>query len=224
MQRNFSFSVGEIYHLYNRGVNKQPIFLNEHDRVRFLILLYLCNGSNDVHISNNNQGRALIEREYFDLDKGEPLVEIIAYCLMPNHFHLLVKEKEEGGISKFMLKLLTGYGMYFNKRNQRTGPIFEGRFKAKHVFEDSYLEYLLAYIHLNPVKIKDEEGWNGKSIPDLARAKEFLEDYRFSSYLFFLGQDRPENSIFNIEALSEEVLGEQKNLKELVKLWSDFEV
>lgn len=223
MQRNFSFYPGEVYHLYNRGVNKQPVFISDHDRIRFLILLYLCNGSNDVHISNNNQGRALIEQEYFELDRGESLVEIISYCLMPNHFHLLIREKKEGGISKFMLKLLTGYGMYFNKKNERTGPVFEGRFKAKHVTEDSYLEYLLAYIHLNPVKIKDGSGWSGKRILNLAIAEEFLKSYRFSSYPSFLGQSRPENSILNYKFLPKELVREQKHTKKLIKIWSDFE-
>ncbi|HRZ30231.1 MAG TPA: transposase [Candidatus Paceibacterota bacterium] len=221
MERKFSFCVDEVYHLYNRGVNKQPIFLSDHDRFRFLILLYLSNSEEEVHISNLKDFSL---EDYFSVDKGKALVEIIAYCLMPNHFHLLVKETREGGISKFMAKLLTGYGMYFNKKNERTGPVFEGCFKAKHIDDDAYLEYLLAYIHLNPVKIKDEKGWNGKIIPNLAKAKDFLGDYRFSSYPFFLGQDRPDNKILNIEAFSEDILGEQKNLKELIKLWSDFEI
>ncbi|MCX6713643.1 MAG: transposase, partial [Candidatus Vogelbacteria bacterium] len=209
-----------IYHIYNRGVNKQPVFLNDHDRFRSLLLLYLTNNKNEVHISNY---RGFSLQDYFTIEKGEPLVEIIAYCLMPNHFHLILKEIEDGGISKFMLKLLTGYGMYFNKKNDRTGPVFEGCFKAKHIAEDSHLEYLLAYVHLNPVKIKDEESWSGKKITNLSKAKDFLESYRFSSYPAFLGQDRPENNILNLSSLSNDLIDGQKDTKELIKIWSEFE-
>jgi len=221
MERKFSFCAGEVYHIYNRGVNKQPVFFNDHDRFRFLILLYLCNSENEAHISNY---RGFSISDYFSINKGRSLVEIIAYCLMPNHFHLLIKEMGEGGISKFMLKVLTGYGMYFNKKNDRTGPIFEGCFKAKHVAEDSYLEYLLAYVHLNPVKIKDKESWGGKKIINPKEAREFLKNYRFSSYQTFLGQNRPENLILNYRSLTDDLIDEQKNTKELINIWSEFEI
>ncbi len=220
MQRSFSFGPGEVYHLYNRGVNKQRIFSGDHDRFRFLILMYLCNSKKDVHVSNY-QGRALMD--YFTIERGDPVVEIMAYCLMPNHFHLLVKENKEGGISRFMLKLLTGYGMYFNKKNERTGPIFEGRFKAKHVVEDSYLEYLLAYIHLNPVKTKDEKGWDEKKIFKTKIAKDFLSSYRFSSYQYFLGQNRSEDRILNTTSLPKELIDGQKDTDDLINIWSEFE-
>jgi len=224
MERKFSFCVGEIYHLYNRGVNRQLVFLSDHDRFRFLILLYLCNNEAEVHISNYNQGHDHIKLgDYFSIERGKPLVEIIAYCLMPNHFHLLIREIKEGGTSKFMLKVLTGYGMYFNKKNKRTGPVFEGCFKARHVIEDSYLEYLLAYIHLNPVKIKDENSWSGKKIAKPAEAKEFLDSYRFSSYPAFLGQNWVENSILNLGILADDLISQQKNTRELIKIWSEFE-
>ncbi len=220
MERKFSFSSGETYHIYNRGVNKQLVFLTDHDRFRFLILLYLTNNKKEVHISNY---RGFSLQDYFVLEKGEPLVEIVAYCLMPNHFHLILKEIEDGGISKFMLKLLTGYGMYFNKKNDRTGPVFDGCFKAKHVAEDSSLEYLLAYVHLNPVKIKDEESWSEKKITNLSKAKDFLESYRFSSYPAFLGQNRPENNILNYSSLLDDLADGQKDTKELIKIWAEFE-
>lgn len=220
MNRRFSFLVGEIYHLYNRGVNKQSIFTNDHDRFRFLIQLYCTNGEKEVHLSDH---KGLSLTEYFLLDRGEPIVEIVAYCLMPNHFHLLIREKTEGGISLFMQKLLTAYTKYFNSKNERTGPLFEGRFKAQHVDSDEYLEYLLAYIHLNPVKIKDEESWSGKKIVDIASAEASLKGYRFSSYPSFLDQKRVEDVILNNSSLDQNLISGQKNTSDLIKIWAESE-
>src|SRR3989338_5483185 len=100
---------------------------------------------------------------------------------MPNHFHLLLKEIEMGGISQFMGKLSTAYSMYFNKKYERTGSLFEGRFKSSRIANDNYLHYLFAYIHLNPIKLI-EPMWKEKGINDFARAKEFLGRYNYSSY------------------------------------------
>src|SRR3989344_1697653 len=85
---------------------------------------------------------------------------------MPNHFHILIREKIEGGISKYMLKLMTGYSMYFNKRYERTGKLYEGVFKSSLLDKDTYLKYIYSYIHLNPAKLQDKN-WreNKKSIP-----------------------------------------------------------
>ena len=216
MERKISFSPGEIYHIYNRGVNKQPIFFNDHDRFRFIILLFLMNGSKEIHISNY---RNLSFSDYFNINKGNSLVEILAYCLMDNHFHLVLKEKQDNGISQFMLKLLTAYSMYFNKKHNRTGPLFEGRFKATHVSDDGQLEYLLAYVHLNPVKIKDENSWTGKVIKDTEDAEKFLKDYRFSSFQSYLGDSRPENLILSLNLSPEDFLS-QKDIKQLIEIWT----
>jgi putative transposase len=170
-------AVKEIYHVYNRGTEKRSIFLDPKDYERFLTLLYLSNGTESVHISNY-QGSTLMEMLL--LEKGERLVDITAYCLMPNHFHLLLHQRTEGGISKFMQKLTTGYTMYFNKKYERSGTLFQGKFKSKHASEDRYLKYLLSYIHLNPAN---------------------YSKYKYSSYLDFIGQEREENKILNKECL-----------------------
>ena len=116
-----------------------PLFLDIPDRERFVKLLFVCNGTNPV-VFKTIQGLPLDK-----IERGETLVDIGLYCLMPNHFHLLVKEKKENGISMFMEKLSTSYSMYFNKKNERTGRIFENTFKATHVDNDEYLKYLFAY-------------------------------------------------------------------------------
>ncbi|MBI4156051.1 MAG: transposase, partial [Candidatus Zambryskibacteria bacterium] len=144
--RKQSFAHGEFYHLYNRGTEKRIIFLEEKDYEHFLFLMYICNTSKNIELRNIGE----------NFDRGEPIVDIGAYCLMPNHFHILVYEREEGGISKYMLKLLTSYSMYFNKKYDRTGKLYEGVFKSIHAGSDQYLKYLYSYIHLNPAKLKDK--------------------------------------------------------------------
>jgi len=187
------FAEGEYYHVYNRGNDKRTIFLDASDYSRFLALLYICNNTRIVHLSDY-VGSSL--HDILSLSRGEMIVDIGAYCLMPNHFHFLLREKKEGGISAFMQKLSTGYTMYFNKKHHRSGSLFEGVFKSKHVDIDEYLKYLFSYIHLNPVKIIDSE-WKEKGLNDLQKTKEFLEKYEYSSYLDFIGKTRPENSILS---------------------------
>ncbi|MEK7194334.1 MAG: transposase [Patescibacteria group bacterium] len=187
--RNFDFSIGEFYHIYSRGVDKRSLFLDENDNKRFVKLLFLCNGSHPV-----------IFRDYRDLslaslDMGEKLVSVGAYCLMGNHFHLLLKEVTEGGIVKFMSKLLTAYSSYFNKKYQRTGALFESEFKATHASTDEYLKYLFAYIHLNPLKILDPEWRNNKINKNLAKG--FLEKYLHSSFGDYIGKERDEGNVLN---------------------------
>lgn len=199
--RNFHFSIDEHYHIYNRGTDKRDIFLGLRDYDRFLALLYLCNSKNSVDLSRHfRDGKVL--SDLYSLQRGDKLVDIGAYCLMPNHFHLLLREKEEGGITKFMGKLATAYSMYFNKKYDRTGALFEGKFKAKHVDSDEYLKYLFAYIHLNPVKLIDPK-WKENGINDREVAKRYLQGYRYSSYLEYLGVTRQENSIIKMSSFPE---------------------
>ena len=139
-------------------------------------LLFVSNGTRSF-VYRDIQNRPLSE-----IDTGPRLVVIGAYCLMPNHFHFLVREIVDGGISKFMGKLLTSYSSYFNKRHGRTGRLFEGTFKAEHVFYDGYLKYLFSYIHLNPIKLIQKD-WKEKGIRNKSAAVKYLNNYQYSSYI-----------------------------------------
>lgn len=119
---------------------------------------------------------------------------------MPNHFHLLVQEKIEGGTSLFMQKLSTGYTMYFNRRYERTGSLFQGTFKMTHSEDDRYLKYLISYVHLNPIKII-EPSWKETGIANRKAAEKFLNDYSYSSFLDYTGTKRFENAIVDTQAL-----------------------
>src|SRR3989344_649039 len=193
---------GELYHLYNRGTEKRSVFLNDRDYECFLSLLYVSNSKEPVRLDNlarDEQGRTLLSLA-LESERGETLVEIGAYCLMPNHFHLLVKEKEGGGISRFMQKLMTGYTMYFNKKYERSGSLFQGKFKSVHAGEDRYLRYLISYLHLNPVKLIEPK-WTVVGIRNQRAAENFLERYRYSSFADFCKKRRPERTILTLGAL-----------------------
>jgi len=210
--RKVQFVPEECYHIYNRGNSKQIIYKTPEDHRRFMRLLYVANSDQPFKI------------EYIDrsesLERGEPLVSIGAYCLMPNHFHILLTPCVEGGVSKLMQKISTAYSMYFNKRHERTGALFEGKFKAQHVDSDEYLKYLYAYIHLNPVKLIDPK-WKEGGIKDAAKSYDFAASFAYSSLPDYLGVVRPENAIINNKPFPEYFLSAGKVHEELFE-WLNF--
>lgn len=214
------FGVGEFYHLYNRGTEKRAIFMDEYDYRRFVTLLYLCNSKLTVNIEQEIKNGTTFS-ELMRIDRGACIVNIGAYCLMPNHFHLLVREKEEGGTSLFMKKLSTAYTMYFNSKYSRNGALFQGRYKSKHADDDEYLKYLFAYIHLNPVKIIDPL-WKENGITDRTTAERYLEQYTYSSYHDYMGKEREESPIITPSAFPE-YFTETQTFEEFVDYWLSSE-
>ncbi|MDP2788915.1 MAG: transposase [bacterium] len=189
--RKVSFETGEFYHIYNRGNSKQKIFQDQKDYERFLSLLFLANGINNFNYFNLTRDRTL-----YDFDRGENLVAIASYCLMPNHFHILITQTDKGSISKFMQKLTTAYVMYYNEKYKRSGSLFEGKFKSEHVDNDNHLKYLFSYIHLNPVKLLESK-WKELGIKNKLKVLGFLKKYKFSSFKDYLGEKREESIILN---------------------------
>ena len=194
--RKTSLVSDEYYHIYNRGNSKQKIFHDKGDHTHFVALIYACNQKENFKIDNLQKHQSL-----FEIDKQSKLVDVGAYCLMPNHFHLLLTQKEirENNISKFMQKLSTAYVMYYNKKYKRTGGLFEGKFKSQHVPNDEYLKYMFSYIHLNPIKLIQKD-WKEKGIKNKKEALNYLNKYHYSSYLDFLGEKRIQNKVLNLKA------------------------
>ena len=139
---------------------------------------------------------------------------------MPNHFHLLLHEKTENGISRFIQKLTTAYTMYFNKKNDRSGALFQGVFKAEHLNNDNYLKYIFAYINLNPIKL-NEPNWKQFGIKNLKNSKIFLEKYEYSSYLEHTGKDRKQKSIINNKAFPD-YFEKTVDFEEMIDFWLSF--
>ena len=222
MTRKISFAPGEYYHLYNRGFDKRLTFLDRRDHIRFLASLYFGNSQEQFHPSDWPGPGIEDVFSSVPIDFKNRLIGIGAYCLMPNHFHLLVREREDGGLSLVMHKLQTGYTMYFNKKYQRTGGLFESTFKAKHVDDDRYLNYLLAYIHLNPVKTIDPKDWENKTIRNKDTAKEFLNGYEYSSYHHYIGAARPHNQILSLNDFPD-YFQSHKDFDNFLDSWINFD-
>ncbi len=198
--RNLVFAPDEWYHIYTRGVDKRPIFMDEHDAERFIMLLYTANSSSRIEISELGGRRAPMLTSILGRKREEQLVDIGAYCLMSNHPHLALRERAYGGISSFMQKLGTGYTMYFNKRHKRTGALFAGRFKAKHVASDQYFRRLINYIHANPAELFEPD-WKKGKIKNESSLRNKLLSYRFSSLLDYERVKRPESAVLNMQAV-----------------------
>lgn len=164
--RNKIFIENGHYHIYNRGVEKRTIFQDREDYSRFLYLL-------KIYLSPPEELRKefpLLRANIVKNNLAEE-IDLLAFCLMPNHFHLLIKQNAKNSMSKFMKQLLTSYSMYFNKRHQRIGPLFQDVYKAVIIETDEYLLHLSRYIHLNPT---------ARGAP--------LDEFEWSSYLYYINE------------------------------------
>ncbi len=213
--RQHNFAPHEYYHIYNRGTEKRNIFLDGADYERFIELLYLSNSQYAVDIRHVRRTHSSVY-EYF---RDNPLVYVGAYCLMPNHFHILLSPAVDHGVEKFMLKLGTGYSMYFNKRYERTGNLFQGKFKSQHADNDEYLKYLFSYIHLNPVKLIQSD-WKDVGIRDINGAKKYLDEYRHSSLHDYFGR-REESKIIDKNKFPEYFINKHEVDTELIE-WLSY--
>lgn len=175
--RKEQFVEGEYYHIYTRGVDKRVIFSDDHERTRFIHSLYLLN--NFLDIPPRFDVVKLEPQEL--LTSVEPYVEIVAGCLMSNHYHLMLTPKRKDGVSKFLHKIGTSYTKYFNKKHERTGSLFESTFKAKFVDRQEYAVYLTQYIHLNPIELYQAKLGTDEGLKE-------VEKYQWSTLPDYLGK------------------------------------
>ncbi len=132
---------GELYHIFNRGTDKRIIFSDEYDIDRFIQSMQVFNTVEPVG--------SIFEQQFKETVVSKPLVSIIAYCLLPNHFHLILKQEVDSGISLYMKRLSGGYSLYYNNKQKRSGVLFQGKYKSAHINTNEYLLYLSAYVNLN---------------------------------------------------------------------------
>lgn len=191
MLRKTSLVTGEIYHVYNRGVDKRRIVEDEFDSERFLKSMIAFNTRYPVLSLRN------AELHYSGSTPDDPLVEIIAYCLNPNHFHLILLQVVDGGVSEFMKRLSGGYTWYFNNKYERSGSLFQGRYKSILVDTNEYLLQLSVYVTLN------------------FRAHNYANDSA-DTYLVRSSWDEYSRKIKRPFCKKEKILGQFRNKKEYV--------
>lgn len=177
----------ELVHALNRGVDKRDLFLDDRDRLRFIYGLYIFNNQYPVDMAAlKAKGLAMSFSE-----PREPFVDVHGWCLMNNHYHLIVSPRSENGIVLFLRKLNIGYAKYFNERYGRSGTLFQGRTKKIPITREAQFLYILHYVHLNALDLlKGAENWrerDKRKIPNVSESLAHLGRYRWSSYLDYNG-------------------------------------
>lgn len=203
---------GEIYHIIVRGGGDSLIFKSKGDYFRGIFSLYEFNNKNAVIMREQRKKRK--NREPFS-DYRKQMVEIMSFCFMPNHIHLLLRQSVKKGISEFMRKFGAGYVGYFNRKHNRKGPLV-AKFRAVHIKNDNQLQAVYCYIHTNPISLIDS-GWKGSGTKNSAKVMKFLENYRWSSLPDYQGKNN--FSSVTERKLITEALGGEKRCVELVEDW-----
>lgn len=175
----------EYYHIFNRGVARMPTFLSKRDYKQALLsILFYNNAHSKISLSRFKKFSTEEQIKFYTSRvESEKLVQVVAFCLMPNHFHFLLQQLQENGISKFLSQFTNSYTRYFNTTHNRVGPVYQGVFKSVHIETDEQLVHLSRYIHLNPI------------VSNVIHAEE-LETYQWSSFSEYL--NRPNKKSANI--------------------------
>ncbi|MFA6096741.1 MAG: transposase [Candidatus Paceibacterota bacterium] len=172
--RKTIFANGEHYHVFNRGVDKRDIFSDTQDYDRFLLSMKLLNYTNDGLMIEwrdyikSNPTSSLDAFLKLRFRNGAPLIEIVAYCLNPNHYHFILKQVSDRGIEKFLHKIGISHTKYYNDKHKRSGSLFQGVFKSAHIDSNEYLLYLSAYVNKNNYihGYSDDDNWEYSSLPN----------------------------------------------------------
>ena len=218
--RRQHFVNNEIYHIVLRGIDDNLIFKDTNDYYRGIFSIYEFNTTKPVVIRERRKARVQLKKINRDpvsvIDKRDKLVEVLAFCFMPNHVHLLLKQLKDDGITKFMSKVGAGYGGYFNRKYQRKGYVFQNRFSAVHIKDDNQLKIVYVYIHTNPIALI-EPGWKEKGIKSPEEAIKFLANYKWSSYPDYIGKK-------NFTSVTDrgfilEIMNDEQSCKEFVEHW-----
>lgn len=191
--------------------------MNDKDYFRFIHDLFEFNDQEKVRDNYyyfNNRDIRYHDMRHTERRERKLLVDIHAFCLMPNHYHLLLSQRVQGGISLFMRKLNGGYSRYFNKRHERTGTLFERRYKSVSIGSQAHFIHLPYYIHLNPLDLFAPE-WREGELKDYRGSVKFLDSYRWSSHLDYLGEK-------NFPSLTSrdfllEIFGDEKGYKKKIR-------
>lgn len=180
----------EIYHIILRGVGDTAIFQDDHDYYRGIFSIYEFNTTTPIEIRKRREARRKfkVSGGKTSADTRDLLVDILAFCFMPNHIHLLIKQLKDSGITQFMKKVGTGYATYFNKKYNRKGHLFQNKFQSVLIKDDIQLTTIFAYIHMNPISLIEPK-WKERGIKNSQKVIRFLENYKWSSYSDYIGKN-----------------------------------
>ena len=226
--RKEPFFVGDIVHIYNRGNRKQEIVRNDKDRWNFLQILYYFN--NEHSPANPMQSLQRVLKSDFNTKlvwpsvwgEHNPLVEILAFVLMDNHYHLVLKEIVEGGVTRFMRKFGTGMTNRFNTRYKETGRLFQGAYRARRVDKDNYLQYLMVYIHIKNVFELYPGGFEN-ALRNFDDAFEFALQHQYSSLGAHFSDAHISHPIVSVDdEVVAQTLGNKEDFKEFAKNCINF--
>lgn len=208
------FAPDEFYHIVNRGVDGKTIFPQKSDYERFLKGLKEFNSPHPKELRFTRS--EVVSPRTTKISKQEKLVDIVCYCLMKNHIHVLIRVISPEKAAQFLQKLFIGYTMYFNTKYKRKGVLFQGRTKAQHVDDGIYFDHVLRYIHLNPLDYTDKK-WREHGVKNIRVAREAILEYSWSSIRGCIGDEQ--NLIIN-NKLARGFVSSKRNFLDSMLSWS----
>lgn len=222
MIRKEKFVPGEYYHVYNRTLANTFIFNDNKNCERLMQAFLLANSTKSTGAFQflRNNPDATINDALEIARKGEKLVDVLCYTIMPDHYHLLLMEKSENGISKFIHKCNMSVAKYVNIKTDRRGPLFESVFKSKYISTNNYLLHLSLYIHLNPLDFLVSKQWREHKIQNWDKIKNKLIGYPHSSLKSFLDKNHDDKIISGTEIITDQ-FKDSKEYEEFLREWSE---
>lgn len=241
--RKEEFLNNEMHHIVLRGIDENLIFKNKDDYYRGIFSIYEFNDSMPVVIQKRREKRKSFKKQLQEsrrrastglstglsmvfsglefIDERDKLIDVLCFCFMPNHIHLLLRQIKEGGIHKFMVKLGSGYGRYFNQKHQRKGYVFQNRFRSVTIKDNNQLMTVVNYIHANPISLIEpnfkEQGIKNHFVKEIIN---FLKTYKWSSFQDYIG-------IKNFPSVTErefllEAMGREKGIMDNITDWISY--
>lgn len=225
--RNTKFVPGEYYHIYSRTILNVPEFKNYQNADKLFKTFLLANSTNSGRAFDylRNDRSPKLEKAIEIAKDGKRLVDILCYVIMPDHYHLLIKELKNSGITNFIRKCNISIAKYINIKNNRRGTLFESRFQSKHIDSNEYLLHLSVYIHLNPLDFISGRDWRENKLKDWPSIKNKLIQYPWSSLRSFLNED-DKNPIISGEEIILSQFNSRNEYESFLREWAEegFEV